>query len=793
MLRLLLFGCMLSLALLGPHGAFADDGPIPKADLASKDWQVRVKAVDALATRQGDERAVKAVLPLLEDVDYEVRIHAARALGAMGTTAARDALLDTAVKGEIAWIRDEAVTALAGFDAAEVAAKLLKRVRPLREDVWKARALEAYGRFAPPEELKSLRTWVRHKSVHVAAAAVRAVAHMARRAPKAWEPTIKLLEVPLKQRKTRKHFFAYAAAIDALGAMDAPRARLRLVEELLLQPDEDPYVPARIARHLGRKDPDRVRSAVNDALQLAETPAQRARLARLAAAARIEPLAPLLQTFLRGAKDERLAAECVRTLGVLEATDAKAELEKALVHKSPRVRIEAVTALARILDGETFRGLQETIFNDPWWSVRRQFVCELEQLDDPAAIPVLTGFAADDDWRVASAAIATIGTLGVAQDLPLLETHVEKKDWRIRATVFEAMGRLRAAKAIPRLTAGLADKDPVVVGVCLANLQILSREKFDADPKKWRAWWTKHGEDLKLKKRSRMSAEEKEKEEADRKKTRYAHEKYEFERKRGVEILQKARIISVTGAWDHVERVLGHLDIPHTSLRAQELKKTGLNPNQVVLVNCEGNVDKDSQERLRWFVNVGGYLMTTDWALTKTVQPCFPGFMSQYTGSTTGNDVVVVEDAHPGHPFTRGIFTNVPALMWWLEIQAFPITVTYPERCDVIVDSSAMKQRYGSSPMATTFRWGLGKVQHSVSHFYLQEEGMQKASKPRDRMIFAADNLGLSLAQIRALREKGGFEGQLNEATMKEIAPDYSMFRLIVNVVKEKSDWVENL
>ena len=131
--------------------------------------------------------------------------------------------------------------------------------------------------------------------------------------------------------------------------------------------------------------------------------------------------------------------------------------------------------------------------------------------------------------------------------------------------------------------------------------------------------------------------------------------------------------------------------------------------------------------------------------------------------------------------------------MWWLEVQAFPITVTYPERCEVLVDSAEMRQRYGSSPMATTFRWGLGRVQHSVSHFYLQEEGMQKAAKPRDRMVFAADNLGLSLAQIRKLREEGGFEAGLDEATMREIAPDYSMFRLIVNFVKEKSDWVENL
>ena len=70
---------------------------------------------------------------------------------------------------------------------------------------------------------------------------------------------------------------------------------------------------------------------------------------------------------------------------------------------------------------------------------------------------------------------------------------------------------------------------------------------------------------------------------------------------------------------------------------------------------------------------------------------------------------------------------------------------------------------------------------------------MQKASAPRDRMIFAADNLGLSLEQIRTIRKEGGFEGGINPETMKKIAPDYSMFRLIVNVVREKSEWVENL
>ena len=121
------------------------------------------------------------------------------------------------------------------------------------------------------------------------------------------------------------------------------------------------------------------------------------------------------------------------------------------------------------------------------------------------------------------------------------------------------------------------------------------------------------------------------------------------------------------------------------------------------------------------------------------------------------------------------------------------MTILYPERVDVLVDSAEMRHRYGSSPLGIVFRWGLGKVQHSASHFYLQEEGLQHARKPRDRMVFAADNLGLSLETIRKMADDGAFDGALSEKTLQQIAPDYSMFRLIVNMVAEKSQWVEDL
>jgi hypothetical protein len=339
---------------------------------------------------------------------------------------------------------------------------------------------------------------------------------------------------------------------------------------------------------------------------------------------------------------------------------------------------------------------------------------------------------------------------------------------------------------MPRLADGLKDRDPVVRGVCLANLQILSREKLGPDAAAWQEWWTKNGAALDIFKRSRRDA-------ATREKERKEDERYGNLRKYGIEVLQRARILVVEGAWDKVQIVLKHLQIPHTLLRAQQLKEAGLNPNQVVLINCEGNLDEDSVARLQWMVNTGGYVMATDWALAKAVRACFPGYADQFAGANTGNDVVVVEDGLPGHPFTAGVFDNVPALKWWLEIQAFPIKVQYPERVDILVDSAEMRLRYGSSPMALHFRWGLGRVQHSLSHFYLQEEGMQQARGEAARKVFCADNLGIPLETIRELAAKGAFGTSLNEETMKRMAPDYSMFRMIVNVVAEKSRWVEEL
>jgi HEAT repeat protein len=767
------------------EGSSADEAvAAAEKEFENADWSERIKVFDALDALKGNARAEKLSVKALKDDDWGIQIRAAKTLGKIGGSDAIGALAELAVFGDIQWVRDAACEALQALDPVKGTDALLDlAAKYTREDLLRKRAVEGAGRIAPQEAMKRLLPYTKVKEAAVAGAAVRALGRLAA-SEEGRKEVLPAVDDALGKRAEKKHFFAYAAACETVARIDAPEARAMVLREIREKPDDDGYVEERIARGLAKQDAPKVAESWRAALAQAKKPEEARRLARLAG--RIVLLA--VRTDLEGLlahKDERVRSTSARALGQLADAASSAPLTKLLDEKSAFVRLEAVTALARVLPHAEFLALGERFAKEADPVVRLQFVVEVADLLKPEGIAPLKPLLADPDWRVQSAAAATVGTLGIAEDLPLLQPLTAHKDWKIRAAAYEGMGRLRAKEAIPLFADALGDKDPVVRGTCHANLQILTGEKLGLDAKEWKDLYAKRGAGMNFVKKSRQPKDP----DAKKKDDRYAPITHEY----ALEVLQKARILVVEGAWDKVQIVLGHLSIPHQLMRAQELKEKGLNPNQIVLVNCEGNMDKDTQERVRWFVNVGGYLMTTDWALTKTVQPCFPGYVAQFAGSNTGNDVVVVEQAAEDASFTQGVFENVPALQWWLEIQAFPITVTWPERCRVLVDSSEMKQKYGSSPMAVEFRWGLGKVQHSLSHFFLQEEGMQKTNTPKARMIFSADNLGLSLQQIRKIRKEGGFDGQINQETMKQIAPDYSMFRLIVNVVREKSEWVENL
>jgi hypothetical protein len=400
----------------------------------------------------------------------------------------------------------------------------------------------------------------------------------------------------------------------------------------------------------------------------------------------------------------------------------------------------------------------------------------LKQEGQVAVVERLYPLVGREGWRLPTAAIITIGHLGHVNQVDVLAARVKDRDWRIRAAVMESLGNLRAMTAVPYLIDGLTDRDPVVKSAALKNLQILAQQSHEPDPAWWRKWYEEN-KDMPLTKKGHRD---------EIKDDYYAKPKYL------IEILNKAQIVCVLGKWDHAEIVLEHLGIKSTNIVPSKIESVGLNPKQLLLLNCEGSVGKKGNiERIQWFAHVGGYIVATDWALQNAVVRAFPGFIDRHSKSKTGNDVVVIEPADLDHPLLRGVFDDETQVMWWLEVIAYPMQILDPFRTEILVDSLAMLQKYHSSPMATVFDYGHGKVETCVSHFYLQEEGLAQHTTKEDRMRFAADNLGVAFDRIRKLDAERFFDGAITEEKMKELAPDYSMFRLIVNFVVEKRRQVE--
>ena len=190
--------------------------------------------------------------------------------------------------------------------------------------------------------------------------------------------------------------------------------------------------------------------------------------------------------------------------------------------------------------------------------------------------------------------------------------------------------------------------------------------------------------------------------------------------------VEAADVVVVPGAYDHVERVLDALAMPHTVVTGDRLAGVRLSPEQLVVVNCPGTLDARQVQRLAEFVGEGGSLFTTDWALKHVVEPGFPGVLS-YNQRPTTDDVVRVEIVDHDNPFLRGVMDANDDPQWWLEASSYPIQIHDPDRVHVLMSSSELETKYGEAPVAVLFRHGEGEVFHMISHYYLQRTELRTA------------------------------------------------------------------
>ena len=240
--------------------------------------------------------------------------------------------------------------------------------------------------------------------------------------------------------------------------------------------------------------------------------------------------------------------------------------------------------------------------------------------------------------------------------------------------------------------------------------------------------------------------------------------------------IQESDIVVVTGCYDHVERVLGALDVPYQTVGPGLLRQVRLRPDQMVVVNCPGKLTGPEIVQIRDFVATGGTLFTTDWALRNVIEPAFPGYI-EYNDNATTDDVVRIDVVDTNSPYLQGVLDSDDDPQWWLEGSSYPIRIIDADRVRVLIRSRELGEKYGEEPVAVVFEYGKGEVFHMISHYYLQ-----RAELRNDRHAQTAESYAMS----KGVNFSPGMANAVADIKLGEVEAAATSSRLIANILADK-------
>ena len=240
--------------------------------------------------------------------------------------------------------------------------------------------------------------------------------------------------------------------------------------------------------------------------------------------------------------------------------------------------------------------------------------------------------------------------------------------------------------------------------------------------------------------------------------------------------IQESDIVAVTGCYDHVERVLGALDVPYQTVGPGLLCQVRLRPDQMVVVNCPGKLTGPEIVQIRDFVAAGGTLFTTDWALRNVIEPAFPGYI-EYNDNATTDDVVRIDVVDTNSPYLQGVLDSDDDPQWWLEGSSYPIRIIDADRVRVLIRSRELGEKYGEEPVAVVFEYGKGEVFHMISHYYLQ-----RAELRNDRHAQTAESYAMS----KGVNFSPGMANAVADIKLGEVEAAATSSRLIANILADK-------
>jgi hypothetical protein len=184
------------------------------------------------------------------------------------------------------------------------------------------------------------------------------------------------------------------------------------------------------------------------------------------------------------------------------------------------------------------------------------------------------------------------------------------------------------------------------------------------------------------------------------------------------ETLRRAEVVVVRGSADHMEQVLRKAGMRFAVVDPSDLPQLQLHNQQVLMVNCTGEMSPQARERVRRFVNAGGFLYTTDHAVAHLVQVAFPGYI-KFNGKTTEEVIFPMQTSGE-----RGLLAKIGTSghpRWELAGGGYLFDVVDEQKVEVLMKSKEVGARYRTSGViGVRFKVGDGQVIHVSGHFYTQ-------------------------------------------------------------------------
>jgi len=246
------------------------------------------------------------------------------------------------------------------------------------------------------------------------------------------------------------------------------------------------------------------------------------------------------------------------------------------------------------------------------------------------------------------------------------------------------------------------------------------------------------------------------------------------------EELGQSEVIVSKGVHDYIEQVFNGIGLKHNLINPQQFEKIDLDPDKIIFINCPGNVTSKGLRNLVTFVEKGGFLFTTDWALRHVIEPGFPGYI-KYNNRPTSDEVVRVDILAEEDPFLQSLIGPNDDPQWWLEGSSYPIEILNHKEVDILIKSKEIEKKYGESAVFVTFDYGKGKVYHMISHFYLQRAETRTARHAKSGAEYANEKLNMDQYREEKYKNMG-----IENANLSDVEAAYSSSSIMNKILWDK-------